>query len=81
MDSILCGSRAYEKTAMMLKECQRVLKTGGFLMNISLGTPETRELHFDRKHLRMRPLLTIPLESDKEKASASAINHVFISRK
>jgi ubiquinone/menaquinone biosynthesis C-methylase UbiE len=29
LDAVLCGQRAFYKTALMLKECQRVLKTGG----------------------------------------------------
>ena len=40
--------------AIMLKECQRVLKTGGFYIAISYAQPRAREYHFVRKHLNFR---------------------------
>ena len=35
IDALLCGNFAYLNVAIMLKECQRVLKTGGYYMAIS----------------------------------------------
>ena len=51
IDSVLCGKACFYNTALMLKECQRVLKTGGYYVCITLGAPEERELHFKRPHL------------------------------
>ena len=62
LDALLCGSQAYKKTATMLKECQRVLKTGGYYVCVSFGQPNTRELHFKRPHLKFA-MKTIPLVS------------------
>ena len=51
IDAILCGEYSFYNTAKMLKEVQRVLKTGGTYFAISYGKPETRVFHFKRKHL------------------------------
>ena len=51
IDALLCGSFAFVNVAVMLKECQRVLKTGGIYIAISYGTPSTRDFHFIRDHL------------------------------
>lgn len=51
IDAILCGEYSFYNTAKMLKEVQRVLKTGGYYIAISYGKPETRIFHFKRKHL------------------------------
>lgn len=48
IDALLCGSNAFFNVAIMLKECQRVLKTGGFYVAISYGQPSNREFHFQR---------------------------------
>ena len=37
IDALLCGTFAFMNVAIMLKECQRVLKTGGFYIAISYG--------------------------------------------
>ena len=50
----------------MTKECQRVLKTGGFFVSISFGQPPSRELHYKRPHLKMS-LTTIPLKDPNNK--------------
>ena len=54
IDALLCGSFAYLNVAIMLKECQRVLKTGGYYMAISYGVPDNREFHFVREHLKFQ---------------------------
>jgi len=51
IDALLCGSLAYLNVGIMLKECQRVLKTGGCYVAISYGQPENREFHFLRDQL------------------------------
>jgi ubiquinone/menaquinone biosynthesis C-methylase UbiE len=48
IDALLCGDKAYLNVAMMMNECQRVLKTGGYYVAISYGVPENREVHFKR---------------------------------
>ena len=54
IDAILCGEWAHMNVAIMLKECQRVLKTNGFYIAISYAQPKARELHFIRSHLKFR---------------------------
>jgi hypothetical protein len=51
IDALLCGDDSYTNVARMTKEVQRTLKVGGVYMICSYGTPETRELHLDRRHL------------------------------
>ena len=40
IDALLCGDGAALKVALMLRECQRVLKEGGYYVIISYGKPE-----------------------------------------
>jgi EEF1A lysine methyltransferase 4 len=37
VDCLVTGNNAYKKVALMMKESQRVLKTGGFFISISFG--------------------------------------------
>lgn len=46
LDAILCGKRSFMNAAVMLKEVQRVLKTGGIYIAISYGNPQSRFGHF-----------------------------------
>ncbi len=46
IDALLCGDDSFVKVAEMLKESQRVLKTGGVYFAISYGKPESRSFHF-----------------------------------
>lgn len=48
IDALLCGNNAFFNVAIMLKECQRVLKPGGYYVAISYGVPNNREFHFQR---------------------------------
>ena len=49
IDAMLCGEEAYLSVLLMMRECQRVLKTGGFYVAISYGAPEKRINHFKRE--------------------------------
>jgi len=51
LDALLCGDKAIMQTAVMLKECHRVLKTGGVYMVVTYGKPSNRLPHFQREHL------------------------------
>ena len=46
IDALLCGEEAFEKVGFMLKETQRILRTGGSYFAISYGRPDSRSLHF-----------------------------------
>jgi len=50
-DAVLCGEDSYLNMALIVSECQRVLKTGGKYIVISHGIPEIRKFHFERKNL------------------------------
>lgn len=60
----------------MTKECQRVLKTGGFFVSISFGQPSSREKHYRRPHLKMETTI-VPMKS-KDKGP---LNHLYIGKK
>ncbi len=45
IDALLCGDYSFLNVAIMIKETQRVLKTGGVYMIISYGQPENRLFH------------------------------------
>lgn len=51
LDALLCGEKAFTRTAQCLKECQRVLKTGGVYMIVTYGKPASRLVHLQRGHL------------------------------
>jgi EEF1A lysine methyltransferase 4 len=48
MDALLCGDQSFLNVAIMTKEVQRVLKTGGVYVVISYGQPENRIAHLVR---------------------------------
>lgn len=50
LDAILCGDKSFLNAAKMIKEVQRVLKTGGLYIIISYGTPENRLFHLVSTH-------------------------------
>ena len=72
IDSLLHDS--YKTFAETLKECSRVLKTGGCYVAISYGHPTVRELHFQRKFLKFE-ITTHFVEKDTVK------NFVYVCRK
>ena len=47
-DALLCSKNANKNMALMMKDCQRVLKTGGMYIAISMGIPSKLEPHFKR---------------------------------
>ena len=49
IDCLLTGQYPHRNVAITLKDCQRVLKTGGVNIALSLGLP--LEEHFRKKHL------------------------------
>jgi SAM-dependent methyltransferase len=51
MDTIMCGENSFCSVALMTKEVQRVLKTGGIYVIVSYGDPEIRLPHLNREHL------------------------------
>ena len=61
LDAISCGDRAQMDVALMLKECQRVLKTNGYYVAISFSQPCNREHHLLRDHLKFK-LNTVTIE-------------------
>ena len=79
IDALLCGSNAFFNVAIMLKECQRVLKTGGYYVAISYGQPNNREFHFQRKHLNFS-LKTFELKRVAKDGSIS-LHFIYICRK
>jgi ubiquinone/menaquinone biosynthesis C-methylase UbiE len=63
----------------MLKECQRVLKTGGYYMAISYGVPENREFHLIREHLKFE-VNTYKIEKKHENGNLS-VHYVYVAKK
>ena len=79
IDALLCGENAYTNVAMMLKECQRVLKTDGYYVAISYGSPKVRELHFKQEMLGWK-LKTFKIEKTDNKSGCKSY-HFIISLK
>lgn len=82
IDTLLCGNfqTAYFDLAVMLKECQRTLKTGGFYVAISFDAPEKREFHFEREHLDFE-LTTYFLRRHDSKTGEDALNYMYVCQK
>jgi hypothetical protein len=45
IDALLCGDMSFLNVAIMTKEVQRILNTGGIYLIISYGQPENRIAH------------------------------------
>lgn len=54
IDTLLCGEESFVKVAQMMKEIQRVLKTGGNYFGVSYGKPEMRSYHFTHDFLNVK---------------------------
>lgn len=85
IDALLCGSTAYLNVAIMLKECQRTLNTGGFYVAISYGAPGGREYHFKRDYLGFK-LSTFKIEkhnaeSLKNPSAPLTVHYVYVCQK
>lgn len=76
-DALLCGSKAFKNVAIMLKECQRVLKTGGLYIAISYGIPGNREFHFQRRHLKF-DLITVPIAKDSYGHNSVSLTELIV---
>ena len=83
IDALLCGDNSFLKVAQMLKETQRVLKTGGHYFAISYGKPESRSFHFVQPFLsflnREFILYDTNCETDEEKEEKS--HYIYVSQK
>jgi ubiquinone/menaquinone biosynthesis C-methylase UbiE len=81
IDAILCGDRSFMNTALMMKECQRVLKVDGSYMGISYGSPENRVLHYKRPHLKMT-VQTFQVSPMRETTSSKeGLHYVYVCTK
>ena len=78
VDALITGNQAYKKVAKMTKECQRVLKTGGFFVSVSFGQPESRAKHFKRPHLNFSPVQSVKLNAE---SNSPAPNYAYICQK
>ena len=80
IDALLCGNYAYLNVAIMLKECQRVLKTGGYYVAISYGVPQNREFHFHRAHLGFS-LKTYQLKKQHKDTGHMSMHYIYVCKK
>ena len=79
IDALLCGDHSFMIVAKMLKEISRVLKTGGYYIIISYGTPENRMIHLERDHLAFEiQIYTVKREEEDEQEK---IHYVYICKK
>jgi len=84
IDALLCGDNSFLNVAMMTKEVQRVLKTGGIYMVISYGAPENRVFHFEREHLGFTiNIYTIKkdYQGEEEEPGSEKVHYVYICKK
>lgn len=70
-DALLCSNTPNGNIALMLKDCQRVLKTGGIYILISTGLPKKIEPHYMRKHLHF-DITTLRIVKEKERPGVPA---------
>jgi EEF1A lysine methyltransferase 4 len=80
IDALLCGNFAYLNVAIMLKEIQRVLKTGGCYVAISYGIPDNREFHLVREHLKF-DIHTYKINKKHEHSGQISIHYIYVCRK
>lgn len=80
IDALLCGDQAYLNVSIMLRECQRVLKEGGYYVAISYGQPENRILHFKRAFLHVN-LTTYQLQKISNGTAPKSYHYVYILKK
>jgi EEF1A lysine methyltransferase 4 len=80
IDALLCGNFAYLNVAIMLKECQRVLKTGGYYMAVSYGVPDNREFHLIREHLKFE-LNTYKIEKKHPNTNQTSVHYIYVAKK
>ena len=83
IDALLCGDDSFINVAQMLKETQRILKTGGVYFAISYGKPESRSFHFVSPFLSFENrefiLYDTNCESEEEKEEKS--HYIYVSKK
>ena len=80
IDTLLCGNFAYLNVAIMLRECQRVLKTGGLYIAISYSSPEFREEHLKRENLNF-DVQTFQVNKTSPDTGKTSTQHVYICKK
>lgn len=80
IDALLCGESAFINTALMMRECQRVLKVDGAYMGISYGNPENRVLHYKRGHLKMT-VQTYQVAPAKDSKDQQSVHFVYVCKK
>lgn len=80
IDALLCGTNAFINVAIMMKECMRVLKTGGYYVAVSYGTPENRRFHFERGHLKF-DVKTFELKRTHKDTGNTSLHHIYVCKK
>lgn len=80
IDAMLCSECDSLNVAIMLKECQRTLKTGGYYVAISYGAPSSREFLFMQKHLKFY-LKSFQITRHNENTGHPSRNFMYILKK
>lgn len=72
-----------ENAAKLLKEVQRVLRTGGIYLMISYGAPECREELLKQKHLKfvLEMFEITQIDEEKKEKTGSGAHYCYISVK
>ena len=82
IDSLLCGESSFMNVATMTKEISRVLKTGGYYVIISYGSPEDRMPHLEREHLGFEiNIYTIKQQAGEDGEGNQKPHYVYICKK
>jgi len=86
MDAVLCGDNSFFNVAVMTKEVQRILKTGGYYVVISYGQPNNRVFHLEREHLSFDiNIFTIKkdfqIEMENGPSKHEKIHYVYVCKK
>jgi ubiquinone/menaquinone biosynthesis C-methylase UbiE len=80
IDALLCGESSFMNTALMMRECQRVLKPDAAYLCVSYGTPENRVLHYKRGHLKLS-VQTFQVAPSAPLKEGQSIHYVYVCRK
>ena len=81
IDALLCDKFAQINLAIMLKECQRVLKIGGSYVAISYGEPDTREQMLKRVSMNHLEFQTHKVERFSKEKNINLVHYMYVGKK